>query len=391
MKNKDSESHTLNKDKNLEKDDKKDVNSQRVHSALPLSQVIKDIMEHLGIILTAEAGSGKSYCVAEMVKQAIQDPTLNLTVICLSPSTIWTNKLWSGLFVKVGTDGFNPIIENEKITIDRVTFPTLRDTFFIDMDKKWTYVKNEWFESLLRSKDNLLFEIKYKNGNRIKHFSRMVIQIIYTYQEEQIKLNPNYDHHYLIVLEEIANSFGTYSLNTDSSQELRNYFTLSRSDAKIHYIGIGQRLNSISTEICEKLRPFIGPTLGENSLKKIKSQLPKELENRVQQLPTYHWIYLDGKTNPEIVIPFYVKECEPTQIKPPQPHKPIEPIKKTSFTQKLKEFFTWFIHDNKESIKEPILNNHINTHDETEFSDMETETDEDTEESDFWLDFDTFY
>src|SRR3989337_4146016 len=116
-------------------------------------------------------------------------------------------------------------------------------------------------------------------------------------------------------------------MNSDDALDLMTVFTQSRSDANIHYIGIGQRLNDISTKVIERLRPFIGLTLGENSLRKIKSQLPDDLKDRVQQLPKRHWLYLDGKTNPEIVIPEYRKEGKPTQLKPKLPEQPKQPTK----------------------------------------------------------------
>lgn len=272
-----------------------------------------DIKEHLGIIAVAEAGHGKSFAVASMVQQALKDD--NLTVIVLSPSSIWKRKLWGGKYVKVGTADFNPIQEITKMEIESVPF--LRDAVHVNLDKKWSYVKNQWLESLLQSKESLLFEIKYRNGRRIKAFESVVIQAIYENQERQIEANLSYSHHYLIVLEEIQNSFGTYSMNSDDSLDLMTIFSQSRSDALTHYIGIGQRLNDVSTKVTERLRPFIGLTLGENSLRKIKSQLPEELKDRVQQLPKRHWLYLDGKNNPEIVIPEFKRTNPPVQIKPP--------------------------------------------------------------------------
>ena len=104
-------------------------------------------------------------------------------------------------------------------------------------------------------------------------------------QEGEIEKNPNYKHHFLIVLEEIQNAFGTYSMNADDSLELLTVFTQSRSDANMHYIAIGQRLNDISTKVIERLRPLVGLTVGDNSLRKIKAQLPAELKQRVQELP----------------------------------------------------------------------------------------------------------
>jgi hypothetical protein len=92
----------------------------------------------------------------------------------------------------------------------------------------------------------------------------------------------------------------------------------------MHYIAIGQRLNDISTKVIERLRPLIGLTLGDNSLKKIKAQLPKKLRYRVSQLPQRHWIYLNGTTNPEIEIPLYKRSGICTILKPTINDKPIQ-------------------------------------------------------------------
>lgn len=275
----------------------------------------------------AEAGHGKSLAVASILQQALRDE--NLTIIILSPSSIWKRKLWSGKYVLIGTYECNPIQETKQHEIKSIPF--LRDAVHINLDKKWSYIKNAWLEELLRSKESLLFEIKYRNGRRIKAFESLVIQYIYEQQEKAIEANPNYSHHYLIVLEEIQNSFGTYSMNGDDSLDLMTIFSQSRSDALIHYIGIGQRLNDISTKVIERLRPFIGLTLGENSLRKIKSQLPENLKDRVQQLPKRRWLYLDGKGNPEIVIPEYKRENPPLQMKPPT----IQPIKQEPAKEKI--------------------------------------------------------
>jgi len=184
-----------------------------------------------------------------------------------------------------------------------------------------------WLKSLLDSKQHLLFEIKYKNGRRIKHFESQILAYLYDLQEKQLDINPNYNHHYIIVFEELQNAFGTYSMNTDDSLELMTIFTQSRSDANIHYIGIGQRLNDISTKICERLRPLVGLTIGENSLRKIKSQLPKHLRKKVQQLPKRHWIYLNGKDNPVVEIPTYHKQGKPTFLKFKSTRNPEETFK----------------------------------------------------------------
>ncbi|NLB74860.1 MAG: ATP-binding protein [Crenarchaeota archaeon] len=285
---------------------------ERVHSDFGLAEIIKDIKSHLGIVLAAEAGHGKSYTAFSIVQEAMKDK--DTTVIILSPSTIWRRNFGYIKYVKVGSSLFNPIIEKDDLALEGV--PYLRDTIHINLDKKWIYQKSQWFENLITSNQHLLFEIKYKNGRRIKQFESIAIKAIYDYQERMIEENPSYKHHFLIVLEEVQNAFGTYSMNADDSLELFTMFTQSRSDANIHYLAIGQRLNDISTKVVERLRPMVGLTVGENSLRKIKAQLPDILKQRVQELPSRHWLYLDGKDCPEIVIPEYNKEGEPIQTLP---------------------------------------------------------------------------
>jgi hypothetical protein len=303
-------------------------NNESVHS--DLADILDDIKQHLGIVLVAEAGHGKSYTAFSLVKQAMTDP--NMTVIIMSPSTIWRRNYGAIQCVRVGTNTFNPIIPNDKADVETVNF--LRDTVHINLDKKWSYVKSQWLEQLLRSKQSLLFDIKYKNGRRIKAFESVVLEFLYDMQSAEIDRNPNYKHHYLTVLEEIQNCFGTYSMNSDDSLELFTIFTQSRSDANIHYIAIGQRLNDISCKVIERLRPLIGLTLGENSLRKLKAMIPDEqTKKRIQSLPKRHWIYLNGKTNPEIEIPTYHKEGRVTYLKP-QTEQP-KPKKKMSYLRAL--------------------------------------------------------
>ena len=286
--------------------------NETVDSSFNVSELINDILEHLGIIIIAEAGHGKSFTAFTIAKEAMKNP--DLTVIIFSPSTIWRRHFGAINCVKVGTTSFNPIVENEKATLEPV--PIMRDTIFINLDKHWNYESNGFLEKLLQSTKHILFEIKYRNGRRIKAFESVVLQYLYEMQEHRLDVIGDYKHHYLVVFEELQNSFGTYSMNTDDSLELLTIFTQSRSDANIHYIGIGQRLNDISTKIVERLRPFIGLTLGERSLAKIRAMIPEDLRTRVQQLPKRHWIYLDGKQNPEIEIPEYKREGKITYLKP---------------------------------------------------------------------------
>jgi hypothetical protein len=310
------------------------ADNERVQSGFTVSKLITDILEHLGIIIVAEAGHGKSFTAFTLVKEAMQKE--NITVVVFSPSTIWRRNFGKINTVKIGTSAFNPIVTSEETEVEVI--PYLRDAVHVSLDKKWQYVKTTWLEDLLRSKTHVLFEIKYKNGRRIKHFESEVLKFIYAMQEHEIDKNSEYNHHYIVVFEEIQNAFGTYSMNADDSLELFTVFTQSRSDANIHYIAIGQRLNDISTKVVERLRPLIGMTLGENSLRKIKAMIPEELRPRIQQLPKRRWIYLDGKANPEIEIPIFKKEGKPTFLKPKIPQPQQEPQRKPSILERIRNF-----------------------------------------------------
>ena len=319
----------------------KNLNNEPVHSDLALSAIVDDIKQHLGLVLVAEAGHGKSFTAFSIVKEALKDP--NMTVIIMSPSTIWRRNYGAINCIKVGTSEFNPIQPHEETGVEVVPF--MREVIHVNLDKKWTYLKSEWLEDLMKSKQSLLFEIKYLNGRRIKAFESVVLQFIYEMQQSEIDQNPEYAHHYLVVLEEIQNSFGTYSMNSDDSLDLMTLFTQSRSDANIHYLGIGQRLNDISCKVVERLRPFIGLTLGENSLRKLKAMIPDdETKKRIQSLPKRHWIYLDGKTNPEIEIPEYKKQGTVTYLRP----KIAEQPQKLNLLQRFAKWYT----TNKKRIEE---------------------------------------
>ena len=124
------------------------------HSSFTVSELIRDIKEHLGLILVAEAGHGKSFTAFTIAKEAMKDK--DTTVIVLSPSTIWKRKFGAINYVKVGTTAFNPIIPSGETDVEVVPF--LRDAIHVNLDKKWSYVKSEWLEELLRSKQHLLFD-----------------------------------------------------------------------------------------------------------------------------------------------------------------------------------------------------------------------------------------
>jgi len=60
--------------------------NERVDSGFTIAELIRDIKEHLGLIIVAEAGHGKSFTAFTIVKEAMKRK--DITVIVFSPSTI---------------------------------------------------------------------------------------------------------------------------------------------------------------------------------------------------------------------------------------------------------------------------------------------------------------
>ena len=107
---------------------------------IEVSGIVNDILEHLGIIIVAEAGHGKSYTAFTIAKEAMARN--NVTVVVFSPSTVWRRKFGKINCVKVGTRDFNPVRPKEKVELYQTN---LRDTVWINLDKKWCF---QWSKCL---------------------------------------------------------------------------------------------------------------------------------------------------------------------------------------------------------------------------------------------------
>lgn len=308
-----------------------------------LKSICLDILKHLGVSIVSEAGHGKSYLAFCLAKEFIKE---GVPIFVFSPSNVWLKKFGEIDYITVGSNLYNPIIRAKK---DLQLFRGYsRDTIQINLDKKWVYHSNGFLEKRLASKRSTLFNIRYLNGRRIKYFIGTALKILYRQQSRLANPKP-----IMCILEEAQNPFGTYSMNDDMSSELKTVFTQSRSDANIHYIVIGQRLNDISTKIVERLRPIVGFTIGQNSLRKIKAQLPKHLKHIPQELKAQTWLYLNGQDNPIFGSPTHTKEGKPIRLTIPEP-KPAQdnelwrqsipkPQTKLSAWQKIKRILGKFI------------------------------------------------
>jgi hypothetical protein len=289
-----------------------DVSIQR---DFPLNQLIADMKAHLGYVISGESGHGKSYLGFSLIRETMK-PENKTRVIVFTPSTIYSRRFGGGInLVKVGTADFSPILDREKAELDRIDHA--RDSFFVNLDKKYAFDKTEFLDKLLNNDHiNLIFEIHYLNSRKIKTFITECLKVVYERQKQKLIDNPDYDKHILFVLEEAQNSYATYNLNDDASLEALTILSQGRTDANCHFLAICQRLAEVSVKVTERLRLISGLQIGFNSLNRVKAQITPELRSVVQQLPPRTFLYVNGKDNPIFEIPDYQYKGKPLQIFP---------------------------------------------------------------------------
>jgi len=289
-----------------------------IQSGFTVQNLIDDLKGCLGFIVSAESGSGKSYLGFSVIRQAMQ-PLNKTRVIIFSPSTIYQRKFGaceSLKLIKVGTADFSPVMDYNKEKMERVG--NGRDTFFLNTDKKYMFLRSTWLEQLLTNDSlNLFFEIKYLNSRKAKTFITECLKILFEHGKRKLERNPDYDFHTLAVLDECQNSYGTYNLNDDSALEALSILSMGRTDANLHFLAITQRLAETSVKITERLRLISGLQIGFNSINRVKAQITPELKDIVQRLPPRTFLYVNGKTNPIFEIPQYNHKGKLTQLKPP--------------------------------------------------------------------------
>jgi hypothetical protein len=87
---------------------------ESIQKGFSVADLISDLKQHLGFIVSAESGHGKSFLSFSIVREAIK-PEHKIRTIVFTPSTIWNRRFGSGIYlVKVGTADFSPIIDYDK-------------------------------------------------------------------------------------------------------------------------------------------------------------------------------------------------------------------------------------------------------------------------------------
>ncbi len=280
-----------------------------------LSRLVIDMKAHLGYIISAESGHGKSFMSFSLIRETMKLEH-NTRVIIFTPSTIYSRKFGGGInLVKVGTVDFSPVVDREKVELQKNDW--LRDTFYVNCDKKYSFEKTEFLDKLLKNDNiNLIFEIHYLNSRKIKTFITECLKVVYERQKQKLEENPDYDRHVLFVLEEAQNSYSTYNLNDDAALETLTILSQGRTDANCHFLAVCQRLAEVSVKVTERLRLISGLQVGYNSLNRVKAQINPEIRNVVQRLPPRTFLYVNGNDNPCFEIPNYRYSGKPEQILP---------------------------------------------------------------------------
>lgn len=280
-----------------------------------LSRLVTDMKAHLGYIISAESGHGKSYMAFSLIREVMKLEH-KTRVIVFTPSTIYNRKFGGGInLVKVGTADFSPVVNREKVDAQKNDW--LRDTFYVNCDKKYSFEKSDFLDKLLNNDNvNLIFEIHYLNSRKIKTFISECLKVVYERQKRKLEENPDYDRHILFVLEEAQNSYSTYNLNDDAALETLTILSQGRTDANCHFLAICQRLAEVSVKVTERLRLISGLQVGYNSLNRVKAQINPEIRTVVQHLPPRTFLYVNGKDNSCFEIAPYRFSGKPEQILP---------------------------------------------------------------------------
>lgn len=98
------------------------------------------------------------------------------------------------------------------------------------------------------------------------------------------------------ILEEVQNLIPSGSLRSTKNQEISRFVTQGRNFG-LSYIALTQRLASVDTNLVEiSGLKFFAKTEGENSLRKIKAWLPKDVTRKLRDLTVGQFYKQHGST-----------------------------------------------------------------------------------------------
>lgn len=280
------------------------------YSHYVLDQLCNEILETLGVNLCGESGYGKTYLAFHLARKLEQREDSACKIF--SPSNIWEKRMGKGVFlVRVGTQKFNPVDRDGNLNLEPYEI--------------------EWLARQLLRKETVVFKIEYHKPERILGFLVLCLRILFSHNEQKV-LNEQPHYHYVCFLEEAHTMFKSGSLHGDKKNEMLKYVSLGRSDADMHFVNITQRLAEVDVSLCERLGLVTTCQVGQNAIRKVKSNLPKQLKKRILLLKKREFLWFNARG---IIFwsPDYKFSGKPRRT---FPHKP-EPEPKKSFWDRFKK------------------------------------------------------
>jgi len=238
--------------------------------------IVKSLIENGRLLVIGLGGTGKTNAVKHIVR-------------FIRNSQEYKN---GKVIIRIG-DSAN----TWKLTFDKIPY--------VDVTKKPSIPEGE--RTLLL---DLGFLSTAKNVNLIEN---LVGQDYYIQRDSMDKNNGTAELQRIYVLEEIQNLFGS----NKRSQFWLKIWSESRNYSQ-YFIGIGQRLSDISTQIVERTKYLlIGSLAGDNDISKLKRAFGSEKGQRIANIimtlrkGEFLWVDREGENSMKISFPKFEQEGKP--------------------------------------------------------------------------------
>jgi len=250
-------------------------NVQEISDAI-LEQIVKSLIDNGRLLVIGLGGTGKTNAVKHIVRyirnsQRYKDGKI---VIRIGDSA----NVW-------------------KLTFDQIPY--------VDVTKK---------PSIPEDEKTVLLDLGFLSTSKnIGLVENLVGQDYYIQRESMNKNNGTAELQRIYVLEEIQNLFGSYK----KSEFWLKIWSESRNYSQ-YFIGIGQRLSDISTQIVERTKYLlIGSLAGDNDISKLKRAFGAEKGQRIANIVMslrkgeFLWVDREGENSMKITFPKFEQNGKP--------------------------------------------------------------------------------
>lgn len=241
-----------------------------------LQKIVDSLFDNGRLLVIGLGGTGKTNATMHLIRFIMQSQAYRngkIVVRIGDSANTWKMKFDRIPYVDVTKKPLVP--ENEKTV--------LLDLGFLDTDKNVALIQN------------------------------LVGQDYYIARESMDKNNGKSEISRIYVLEEIQNSFGSYKKSAfwlKMWSESRNYSQF--------FIGIGQRLSDISTQIVERTKYLLlGSLAGDNDISKLRRAFGREKGERIANVVMglrkgeFLWVDREGEDSMKIYFPQFVQNGKP--------------------------------------------------------------------------------